>query len=59
TFPLGAFILGSQRLSEVTGLGTPLALGWLAWALLAAIWTLTLIKTIGGIGSGQLFQPQA
>lgn len=58
TFPLGAFTLGSQRLSEVTGLSTPLAFGWLAWVLLAAIWTLTLIKTIRGVVSGQLFQPQ-
>jgi C4-dicarboxylate transporter/malic acid transport protein len=57
TFPLGAFTLGSQRLSEVTGLTTPLAFGWLAWVLLAAIWTLTLIKTIGGVASGKLFQP--
>jgi C4-dicarboxylate transporter/malic acid transport protein len=57
TFPLGAFVLGSQRLSEVTGLTTPLAFGWLAWALLAAIWTLTLIKTVGGVASGKLFQP--
>ncbi|MDP1733284.1 MAG: hypothetical protein Q8L44_02835 [Sulfuritalea sp.] len=57
TFPLGAFTLGSQRLSEVTGLTTPLAFGWLAWALLAAIWTLTLVKTIGGVASGKLFQP--
>ena len=31
--------------------------GWLAWALLAGIWTLTLVKTIGGIVSGKLFQP--
>jgi C4-dicarboxylate transporter/malic acid transport protein len=57
TFPLGAFTLGSQRMSEVSGLTTPLAFGWLAWALLAAIWTLTLIKTIGGVASGKLFQP--
>lgn len=57
TFPLGAFTLGSQRLSEVTGLTTPLAFGWLAWGLLAAIWSLTLIKTIGGVASGKLFQP--
>jgi len=57
TFPLGAFTLGSQRLNDVTGLTTPLAFGWLAWALLAAIWTLTLIKTIGGVASGKLFQP--
>lgn len=57
TFPLGAFALGSQRLGEVTGLTTPLAFGWLAWALLAGIWTLTLIKTIGGVASGKLFQP--
>ena len=57
TFPLGAFTHGSQRLSEVTGLTTPLAFGWLAWVLLAAIWTLTLIKTIGGVASGKLFQP--
>ncbi|MDK9702862.1 MAG: hypothetical protein OEL20_06945 [Sulfuritalea sp.] len=57
TFPLGAFTLGSQRLSEVSGLATPLAFGWLAWALLAVIWTLTLIKTIGGVASGKLFQP--
>ena len=57
TFPLGAFTLGSQRLSEVTGLTTPLAFGWLAWVLLAAIWTLTLVKTISGVASGRLFQP--
>jgi tellurite resistance protein TehA-like permease len=57
TFPLGAFTLGSQRLSEVTGLTTPLAFGWLAWVLLAGIWTLTLLKTIGGVASGKLFQP--
>ena len=56
TFPLGAFTLGSQRLSEATGLSTPLAFGWLAWTLLAAIWTLTLVKTIGGVASGKLFQ---
>jgi len=57
TFPLAAFTLGSQRLSEVTGLTTPLAFGWLAWVLLAAIWTLTLVKTVGGVASGKLFQP--
>ena len=57
TFPLGAFTLGSQRISEVTGLATPLAFGWLAWALLAAIWSLTLAKTIAGVASGKLFQP--
>ena len=57
TFPLAAFTLGSQRLSEVTGLTTPLAFGWLTWILLAAIWTLTLVKTIGGVASGKLFQP--
>jgi C4-dicarboxylate transporter/malic acid transport protein len=57
TFPLGAFTLGSQRLAEATGLSTPLGVGWLAWALLALIWTITLIKTIGGVASGKLFQP--
>jgi C4-dicarboxylate transporter/malic acid transport protein len=57
TFPLGAFTLGSQRLSEATGLATPLAFGWLAWVLLAGIWSVTLVKTIGGIASGKLFQP--
>ncbi len=57
TFPLGAFTLGSQRLSEATGLTTPLAFGWLSWTLLAGIWTLTLVKTIGGVRSGALFQP--
>ena len=57
TFPLGAFTLGSQRLSEATGLITPLAFGGLAWVLLAVIWTLTLIKTIGGVASGKLLQP--
>jgi C4-dicarboxylate transporter/malic acid transport protein len=57
TFPLGAFTLGSQRLSDATGLSTPLAFGWLAWALLAGIWSLTLIKTIAGVASGKLFQP--
>ncbi|MCK9380861.1 MAG: hypothetical protein M0P95_07315 [Sulfuritalea sp.] len=57
TFPLGAFTLGSQRLSEATGLSTPLAFGWLAWTLLAAIWTLTLVKTVAGVANGKLFQP--
>ena len=57
TFPLGAFTLGSQRVAEASGLATPLAFGWLAWTLLAGIWTLTLIKTIGGVASGKLFQP--
>jgi len=57
TFPLGAFTLGSQRLSEETALATPLVFGWLAWILLAAIWTLTLVKTVGGVASGKLFQP--
>ena len=53
----GAFTLGSQRVSEATGLITPLAFGWLAWVLLAGIWTLTLVKTIAGVASGKLFQP--
>ncbi len=57
TFPLGAFTLGSQRLTEVTGLSTPFAFGWLAWTLLTLIWTLTLLNTIGGVVSGKLFQP--
>jgi C4-dicarboxylate transporter/malic acid transport protein len=57
TFPLGAFTLGSQRVSEATGLTTPLAFGWLAWVLLAVIWIVTLVKTIGGVISGKLFQP--
>ena len=58
TFPLGAFVLGSQRLSEATGMTTPLSLGWLVWALLALLWTATLIRTLGGVSSGNLFQPQ-
>ncbi|MDP3515474.1 MAG: hypothetical protein Q8S20_22245 [Sulfuritalea sp.] len=59
TFPLGAFTLASQRLSEVSELTTPLAFGWLAWIVLAGIWTLTLVKTIISATTGKLFQPHS
>ena len=58
TFPLAAFTLGSQRLADVTGMSIPLGFAWLAWALLAFLWTATLIKTVGGVRSGAVFRPQ-
>ncbi len=57
TFPLGAFVAASLRLSKLLGWGTTFAVGVAAWLLLCALWALTLFKTARGVASGEIFRP--
>lgn len=56
TFPLGAFVAGGLRLSSITQWTTIWAIGLVAYALLTALWGVTLVKTLRGVASGQLFR---
>jgi C4-dicarboxylate transporter/malic acid transport protein len=57
TFPIGAFVAESLRLSKLLGWGSPLAIGVAAWLLLWAFWLITLNKTLRGVISGAIFKP--
>src|SRR5574343_609151 len=57
TFPLGAFVAESLRLSSLLGWGSVFAIGVAAWLLLCSLWSLTLYRTLRGVASGVIFQP--
>lgn len=57
TFPLGAFVAESLRLSGLLGWGSPFAVGVAAWLLLCGLWALTLWRTVRGVASGAIFTP--
>jgi len=59
TFPLGAFVAASLRLSPLTGLAGVGAVGVACWLLLVALWSLTLMQTLRSVASGAAFHPQA
>jgi tellurite resistance protein TehA-like permease len=57
TFPLGAFVVASLRLSKLSGIESVGMVGAAAWLLLLALWLLTLVNTLGGVVSGNVFRP--
>lgn len=57
TFPLGAFVAASLRLSPLTGIGGVDAVGVACWGLLLGLWALTLLRTLAGVASGAIFRP--
>lgn len=57
TFPLGAFVAESLRLTQLLGWGSIFAIGVVAWLLLCFLWTSTLYRTVRGVASGAVFQP--
>lgn len=57
TFPVGAFVVESLRLSKLLGWSSPLLIGVFAWLLLWAFWLVTLNKTLRGVLSGAIFKP--
>ncbi len=57
TFPLGAFVASSWRLGNQTGLAPIVAVGSVALLLLAALWSVTLVRTLRGVASGALLRP--
>jgi tellurite resistance protein TehA-like permease len=57
TFPLGAFVAESLRLSGLLGWGSVFAIGVAAWLLLCSLWSMTLYRTLRGVASGVIFQP--
>jgi len=57
TFPLGALVGESFRLAGLLGWSSPFVLGVAAWLLLCALWALTLVKTVRGVASGEIFLP--
>lgn len=57
TFPLGAFVAESLRLNQLLGWSSVFAIGVAAWLLLCFFWSLTLIRTVRGVISGEIFQP--
>ena len=57
TFPLGAFVTESLRLTKILGWGTTFAVGVAAWLLLCALWAITALRTARGVASGAIFQP--
>ena len=56
TFPIGAFVAASVRLSSVTQWTSIWMIGFAAYLLLNFLWGVTLIKTLRGVRSGHLFQ---
>ena len=50
TFPLGAFVAGGLRLASLTGIGSIHQLSVAAWGLLCFLWSLTLWRTLQGVG---------
>ncbi|MDD2741311.1 MAG: C4-dicarboxylate ABC transporter [Rhodocyclaceae bacterium] len=57
TFPVGAFVVESLRLSKLIGWSSPLVIGVAAWVLLWFFWLVTLNKTVRGVISGAIFKP--
>jgi C4-dicarboxylate transporter/malic acid transport protein len=57
TFPLGAFVAASLRLSPLTGIGGVDTVGVACWLLLLAVWSVTLLRTLRGVISGAVFHP--
>jgi tellurite resistance protein TehA-like permease len=57
TFPLGAFVAASLRLSPLTGIGAVGVVGIACWALLVVLWSVTLTNTLRGVVSGAVFHP--
>ena len=57
TFPLGAFVAASLRLSPLTGIGGVDTVGVACWLLLLAVWSVTLLRTVRGVISGAVFHP--
>jgi tellurite resistance protein TehA-like permease len=57
TFPLGAFVAESLRLSQLLGWGSTFAIGVGAWILLCGLWLITAAKTARRVASGAIFQP--
>ena len=57
TFPLGAFVLASLRLSRMIGNTSMAIFGLAALGLLFTLWGLTFIKTLRGVVSGTIFHP--
>lgn len=57
TFPLGAFVAASLRLSSITQWLSVWGIGFAAYLLLNGLWFVTLLKTWRGVRSGHLFHP--
>lgn len=57
TFPLGAFVGSSLRLSGLLGWHSTFVIGVAAWLLLCILWAVTAVKTGRGVASGAIFQP--
>jgi C4-dicarboxylate transporter/malic acid transport protein len=57
TFPLGAFVAESLRLTRMLGWSSTFAIGIAAWLLLVFLWAVTLVRTVRGVASGGIFQP--
>ncbi|MBP6203957.1 MAG: C4-dicarboxylate ABC transporter [Azonexus sp.] len=57
TFPVGAFVAESLRLSQILGWSSTFGIGIVAWLLLCLLWAVTLYRTVLGVASGAIFQP--
>ena len=57
TFPLGAFVAESLRLTRMLGWTSTFAIAIAAWLLLCFLWAVTLVRTARGLASGAIFQP--
>lgn len=57
TFPLGAFVVSSFRLTKISGIESIGLVGTAAWVLLLVLWLLTLVNTLRGVVSGTVFRP--
>jgi C4-dicarboxylate transporter/malic acid transport protein len=57
TFPLGAFVAESLRLTNMLGWTSTFAIAIAAWLLLCFLWAVTLVRTARGLASGAIFQP--
>jgi C4-dicarboxylate transporter/malic acid transport protein len=56
TFPLGAYAAASFRLAETFHLGIVHSVGLLAYVMLAALWAITLARSLRGVIDGSLFK---
>lgn len=57
TFPLGAFVAESLRLTKLLGWSSTFAIGVGAWLLLCVLWGVTFFKTARGAIDGEIFRP--